>query len=919
MTIETLATKLYIPRPRPELVSRPRLLALLESGLHRRLTLLAAPAGFGKTTLLSAWATTSMHPFAWLSLDEADNDPARFLIYLVAALDTLPGLPQPFALPDSELEMTPLSPARLITLLNQLATLPVPCVLVLDDYHLIHDDAVHAAVTFLLDHLPPTLHLVIATRADPPLPVARLRARGQLTELRSGDLRFTHAEAAAFLDAVTGIALTEEHIAALASRTEGWAAGLQMASLALQAATLPGTKPDIAHFIQAFAGSNRFVLDYFVEEVLESQPAPIQDFLLRTSILAQLNGSLCDALLSAEAGRSPQSSAQILHTLETANLFLIPLDDHREWYRYHQLFADLLHNQLAQVHPDAAPELHLRASAWYEAQSRFPEAIAHALQGADFERAANLIERIAETILMRSEVRTFLTWLEQLPETTINRHPYLCLYHAWILLLAGHPWTFVESRLEAAMRATASFAPQASTSGFAKAAPLLSFVALYRGEIEEATALSQRALAEIPLEDTFLRSLAAWSLGISHFAAGRTADGQALLEEVTHASRRAGNILVAVLVLCHQAEMAWREGKLHQAQRVYQQALALATGADGQHLPIAGNALMGLGEIYREWNALDAAENAFKEGIALTECWSEVNALDGYIGLAQLYHERGDAEGAEVSLRRAEAIADHFDATDIDDLLVALLRARLDAYRAASGDLASAAAVARWLEKRGLCTATSPPQDNSYTAQHLQKYELLVLARWLHIQGQHTVALDVLQAVLPRFVARDRPGMILEILALQAVILSALGRDTEALDTLDQALSSAASEGYLRVFLDEGQPLRQLLEKMQSAGRRHHPYASTVLAAFEPEPKAEPPPLFPQASLPFSPAPASLLSDREMDILRLLPSGLSISDLADHLYISANTARSHLKNIYSKLEVHSRFQAVARAHELGLL
>ncbi|MBN1922115.1 MAG: tetratricopeptide repeat protein [Anaerolineae bacterium] len=919
MTIEILTTKLYIPRPRPELVARPRLLALLEAGLHRKLTLIAAPAGFGKTTLLSAWATAGTHPCAWLSLDETDNDPARFLTYLVAALNTLPTPPQPFTLPDSEFDIAPLGPERLTTLLNQMAALPTPCMLVLDDFHLIHDTTVHEAIAFLLEHLPPTLHLVIATRADPPLPVARLRARGQITELRSGELRFTHTEAAAFLNSATGIALTEDHIATLTRRTEGWAAGLQMASLALQAASSPGSAPDVGHFIHAFAGSNRFVLDYFIEEVLENQTAAIQDFLLCTSILTRLNGALCDALLSDETTPTPRDSAKILHALDAANLFLVPLDDQREWYRYHQLFADLLQNRLTQIYPDMMPKLHHRASLWYEAHAQFPEAIAHTLQGADFERAATLIEQVAEAILMRSEIRTFLSWVEQLPESTILCHPTLCLYHAWILLMMGHPWALVESRLEAARQATEHFASQATSFVPAKAAPLLSFVALYRGEIEEATELATRALAEIPPKDTLLHSLATWSLGISHFATGKTADGKALLEEVTRTSRQAGNILVAALVLCHQAEMAWREGKLHQAQQLYEQALDLATDADGQRLPIAGNALIGLGEIYREWNALDAAEEAFKEGIALTECWSEVNALDGYIGLIQLQHQRGDHRGAETSLRRAEAIAEHFDTTDIDDLLVALLRARINVHRAAAGDLASAAAVAHWLEERGLNAPDLPPDDHSYAAQHLQKYELLILARWLHVQGKHDAALNVLQTVLPRFVARDRPGMILEILTLQAVILSALGREPEALDTLEQALNNAAPEGYLRIFLDEGPPLRKLLEKMTGANKKHHTYAATILAAFEAESKTESPPAAPRPSPPLTPTPTALLSEREMEVLQLLPSGLSISDIANHLYISSNTARSHLKSIYSKLEVHSRYEAVARAQELGLI
>jgi LuxR family maltose regulon positive regulatory protein len=489
VAVPLLKAKLYVPQSRPALVSRPRLIHRLNEGIHsaRKLTLISGPAGFGKTTLLGGWVRQADRPVAWLSLDEGDGDPVRFWAYLTAALGRLPGFASS---PDLDGTTAP-TEHDLAQLLNGLGRLPTPAALVLDDYHLVADPVVHEHVTYLLAHLPPALHLIIATRADPPLPIARLRAQGQLTEIRQADLCFTHAEAAAFLRQVMGLNLTSADVATLADRTEGWIAGLQMAAVSMQ------QRDDLSGFVRAFAGSHRYVMDYLVEEVLRRQPADVQAFLLGTSILERLSAPLCDAVL-----RHAGSARPILEHLEGANLFCTALDDRRAWYRYHRLFADLLQRQLAERDPDRIPELHRRASAWYEAQELLPEAIEHALAAGDAERAATLIEQVAEPLLMRTEVAALRRWLDALPEATLDRHPELCAYHAWLLLLGGEPLRTIESRV-AAVREHADRAP-------GRLQAVRALIALFQGQIEHAAALLEGARATLTEEDGFWYGIAGW-------------------------------------------------------------------------------------------------------------------------------------------------------------------------------------------------------------------------------------------------------------------------------------------------------------------------------------------------------------------------------------------------------------------------
>jgi LuxR family maltose regulon positive regulatory protein len=933
VSVPLLRTKLYIPPPRPGWVERPRLLERLNAGLYRRLTLVSAPAGFGKTTLLSEWAhsrtrsrerepASEMSPvsrFSWLSLDEGDNDPARFVAYLVAALQTVQADVGEAALAALQSSRPPPAEALLTALINEIAALPTPdgyegrpYILVLDDYHLVTAQAVHERLTFLLDHLPPNLHLVVATRSDPPLPIARLRGQGQVTEVRQSDLRFTHDEAAAFLNTCVDLHLSAQDVAALEARTEGWIAGLQMAAVSMRG------RGDVAAFIHAFTGSDRYILDYLVEEVLQHQPESIQTFLLQTSVLDRLSGPLCDAVLGREAaeGRTTRegdaaaaqlpgslaSAQEILEYLERNNLFVVPLDGERRWYRYHQLFAALLRYRLHRLRPDLAPLLHGRAGAWYEQDGLVSQAIDHALAAGELEWAAHLVEQAAEATMLRSEFATLLRWVEALPAEQVRAHPRLCIYQALALVLGGHPLDVAQSRVQEAVEADRECAVAGEVATFN------ALIAAYRGQKEQSAALSQQALDRLPEDSLFFRSFVAGFLGLAHLYSGDVEAAIRAFQEAVRVSEKTGNVNISVLARHHLGDLAALQGRSEQAKALYAQALEAALDDQGRRRPIAGIALIAQGRIESEQHDLDAAVRHLTEGIALVERWGEAGAISGYTGLARVRQAQGDERGALEAIQTAQRLAERFDAMQVDDISVALCRARL---WIGQGNLE---AVARWAEERGLADdldLETLHREIRTTSSLYRVFEYATLA-WLRIVQDRPQ--DALRVLGPLLQATEEGGWLMygiEVLALQALALQARGDTTRALTALERALDLAAPGGFVRLFVEKGAPMAQLLYQAAARGIAAQ-FAGRLLAAFPAS----------QAPEPFRETPAEMiepLSERETEVLQLVAAGLSNREIAQRLFLSVSTIKVHTYNIYSKLGVHSRTQAVAKARALGVL
>jgi LuxR family maltose regulon positive regulatory protein len=917
MVTPLLTTKLYIPPVRRDLVSRLRLIERLSDGLHRghRLTLVSAPAGFGKTTLLSEWVATCRRPIAWLALDSGDNDPARFLAYLIAALQTIEDSVGTGVLDRFQAPQPPPMEESLTALINQIDSISPSFVLVLDDYHLITAQRIHEALAFLLDHPPQNMHLVVATRADPPWQFARLRGRGQLTELRLADLQFTPDEATVFLNQVMGLGLSADDIAALTSRTEGWIAGLQLAALALQGTLSMQNRQDLPDFIAALTGSQHHILDYLVEEVLHRQPESVQAFLLQTSILDRLTGPLCDALtLEQETGVGDGQA--MLNRLEHANLFVIPLDERRQWYRYHHLFADSLRVCLEQAWPDRVPEYHRRASQWYEQHGFLSEAIEHALSADDLDRAARLIEQAAEPTLMRSEFTTFLSWVEALPEEVTHAHPLLHVYRTGVQLMNGLPLQVAEARLQEALGAEPSRAVSGAVATFQ------TLIAAYRGDTRQSVELSRQALALLAEDNLFLRSLVAGFLGITYLWSGDFATAASALGEAVRTGRQIGNFTITVLALGHLAELHIMRGQLHEARAFYEQALERARDGQGRRLPIAGLALMGMGYLLREWNELQTARRHIVEGIELAARWEETGTFTGYISLALVEQALGDQEAARAAIHQARQVVMGFEGMEVAAIVAGVYQARLWIQQ---GD---PNAVIRWAGERRLeeRIAAGELEKGSRTVPFLYAaLEYLAYAEARIALGQLDEALAVLSPLLPVTETGGWTMFVIETLALESLAFQALSDVRQAMRCLERALSLAEPEGFVRIFVDRGAPmaalLKQILEAQQTGGQAPSrglmpDYVRRLLDAFgigEETKPVEPP------SSPSPPALVEPLTRREGEVLRLLATDLTSVEMAQELVLSVNTVRSHIKSIYAKLDAHSRYEAIARATELNLL
>ncbi|MEP7357435.1 MAG: LuxR C-terminal-related transcriptional regulator, partial [Anaerolineales bacterium] len=871
----------------------------LNQGLSARLTLISAPAGFGKTTLLSEWIAASGLPAAWVSLDARDDDPLRFARYLLAALETLelggggpawPRLAPADGAPQLETVLT--------AVINEVSQAPDDFALVLDDYHLITAEAIHAALQFLLEHLPPQMHLVITSRTDPPLGLAHLRARGQLVELRAADLRFSPAEARTFLSESMGLSLPEEALAALEARSEGWIASLQLAALAIQATPASGAPAD---FIQAFSGRHPFVVDYLAEQVLRQQPEAVQTFLLETSILERLTAPLCEAVLGDNAAAQP-----LLERLERANLFLTPLDAERQWFRYHPLLAEFLQARLRQTAPERWALLHRRAADWCERSGLMEEAVRHALAARDFELATRLIERVAETLWSRSQILTMLSWIKAMPAELVRAQPRLCIQSAWAAAINGQ-LDEVEPLLTAAEAGLgprpAAPAPTDMTEAEWQAAPgrlwaqvsiLRGFVARFRGDLAGAIAHSQRALAQIPAGAPRMRSVALIPLGHAYVQLGEAEAANQALTEAMDQSRATGHVAAYLSAANYLALLRVQEGRLREAAALYREALRLVTVAG--EASYSGIERIGLGTILREQNDLEQAAGLIEAGLPLAERGGDFTFMrDAYLARAGLDQARGDWDSALDYAGRAEQVARR-SASNRDLSLISALRARL---LVSNGQVDQAAEWARasGVEAAALAGGAALPFTGEYAHLSLARV-LLAQGRWLEAGG----LLGRLQRAAE---AAGRHGRLIEILALEALRLQALGQDEAALAALDRAVKLAEPEGYARVFLDEGAPMLALLNKLHPNGCE----ASTEPAVSSTAPTA-----------PLKPAPqlAEPLSERESDVLRLVAAGLSNQAIAEQLVLAPSTIQWHVKNIYSKLNVHSRTQAARMARELGL-
>jgi len=874
--LQILATKLYIPQPPPNVVLRPRLVDRLNEGLHRKLTLISAPAGFGKTTLLSAWVARCDWQVAWLSLDESDNDATRFLIYLVAAVRTIAPTIGEGVLGALQSPQPPPTESSLTALLNEVSTVPDNFVLVIDDYHVIDAQPVDAALSFLLEHLPPQMRLVLASREDPQLPLARLRGGGQLSELRVTDLRFTLSEAAGFLNQAMGLNLSEQDINTLESRTEGWIAGLQLAALSLHG------HPDATSFVQSFSGSHRFVLDYLLEEVLQRQPDSVQTFLLRTSILDRLCGSLCDAVL-----RDPTGAGQAaLEYLEHANLFLVPLDNERRWYRYHHLFADLLRQRLHQNSTSSTldvAELHRRASQWYEDHGLDTEAFDHAAAVNDVERAERLIEGKGVPLQFRGAGAPVLRWLESLPTAVLDARPSLWVTYATALFFVGRH-TAVEQKLQAAETALRISGPDdRSNDLMGRIASIRATLAIIQRDVETIIAQSRRALEYLASDNLPIRTAALYTLGNAYQLQGDRASAERAFSEVISASASFADSIYTVAATLSLGQVREADNQLVLATRTYERVLELAGDPPRT---IASEAYLGLARIYYEWNDLDAAREHAEQCLRLTRQVEGIDTFASYaVFVAHLRLAQGDVSGAVAILDEAEEFL------------------RQHNFQLRMGDVAAAKVL------------TSLRQGDVAAAAHLaEAHEIPNAQARVHLaRGDTSEALAVLDARRRHVEAKGWADERLKAMLLQVVALEAHGDRGTALQLLSESLAIAQPGGFVRSFVDEGMPMARLLSAAAARGGMAE-YIGTLLGAFEPHQQQSGKPLDSRRGQPL----IEPLSPRELEVLRLIARGLTNHDIGEQLFLALDTVKGHNRKIFSKLQVQSRTEAAARARELGL-
>ncbi len=874
MPIPILATKLHIPQPRPNGVARPQLIKRLEDAQHCGLSLISAPAGFGKSSLLSAWHATTQHSLAWLALDERDNDPSRFFSYVIHAVQTI--LPAVGAGSLSLIQTQPQAIEQALTsLINELSSVTSLNIVVLDDYHVIENHAIDQALSFLLEHLPASLRLVIATREDPNLPLARLRARGQLHELRSADLRFSLAEAQLFLNQAMQLDLSTTDVAALEARTEGWIAGLQLAALSMQ------QQPDRSSFIASFTGSHHFVMDYLLEEVLQQQTPAIQQFLLQTSILNRMCGSLCDALLAADA----TAGQSTLEYLEQANMFIVPLDHERRWYRYHHLFGELLRQRLmrslAQQSTTSLERLHIRASMWFEHNELELEAFEHAAAANDIERAERLIEGKRVPLQFQGALLPIMRWLQALPTSVLNQHPSLWVTSASIWLATGQV-NGIEQRLQAAEQAIAEreLSPKLGDL-IGRIAAIRGTLALSQNDASQIIAQSERALRYLAADNLSFRTSTVWKLGYAYQLQGQRSAAKHAYNEAISISQKSGNLVTVLLASTGLGNLQESDNQLKLATTTYHYILA---NCQNVGMPAANcGAELGLARIYYQSNQLELAEQHYQRGLQQAQLLQHTDReVACQVIKARLLIAQGQLDQASLLLAQTSEAAQSHHHTN-QHAKIAAEQVRICLMR---GQLNQAQQLA---QTHGLPIG----QAQVYLAQQ-----------------QPSAALAVLKPAFERAQTNGWHDQQLWLRCMQSLVLAALGEHGQALQLLKTSLITAETEGFVRIFLDHGVAMQTLLSSInpQSGQANYRDYLLQQFAADHTN-----------QLYPTTPTLLDLLSQREREVLQLIAQGHSNQAICQHLHLALDTVKGHNRRIFEKLQVQRRTEAVARARELGLL
>jgi LuxR family maltose regulon positive regulatory protein len=869
-----LQTKLHIPPPRPNLVQRSRLVDVLNAGTAAKLTLVSAPAGFGKTTLLSTWTQECGMPAAWLSLGAEDNDPVSFMTYVVTALHGIGEDVGQASL--AMLNATPPPPLNnmLVVLINELSRLPDDFFLFLDDYHFIDAQEIHTALAYLVDNLPQKMHIVLSSRSDPPLPLSRLRARGQLTELRQADLRFTAGEAATFLNQSMGLSLTEEQVAALEARTEGWIAGLQLAAISLRG------KQDISAFVQEFSGSHRFVIDYLADEILAQQPEGLRQFLEQTSILDRFTAPLCDRVTGRE------DSAAVLQLLEENNLFLFPLDEHRDWYRYHHLFSDFLRSELEEEHEST---LHKRATEWFLSEKLYSEAVNHALASGDMEEAEKAILLAAPAVFNQGSLNILMRWLDALPEETVLENSELAIYKGFALFICQSDEE-VPPFLKAAEQSLTQESTPATLGRFMS---LKAHMALSDGQVDDCISLSREALEHLDEEDLSFRNLTLNVLGQVLEMKGDVASAADVYDQAFKSGWQAGDQIGALVVFTNLIFSLNELGRRQEALDLCNQLASEMDAITVQGFSLSDTVCLAWSLLSLEANELDVAQEQAQRALDIL---SAVNFAQGVLWgqyiLARVHLAKGDFEAMFPITQMGIRLAKQVGRESLHGAWLAALEAQAHLLQ---GNISKAA---RWAEAAGYALHETP--------HFWSEYRYFTFTRLLLAQERLAEAGELLQTKEKAAQQGGRTRKLITIYLLQARTLLAQRNRKEALEHVERALRIAAPENYRRAFLDEGMTIAQLLPQVRAAAPA---FVHELMVAFGAVDEA-----MPEAVALLDP-----LSERELEVLRLVAKGLSNRQIAETLFVTVGTVKKHLNNIFSKLSVKSRTQAFVRARELGLL